>query len=110
MQRKLCTKNLYQSSTDLRWMIQNNNIKNCDITVRYIDSAQEIWGKDIDSLKDKTTRTKLNMVAGDTINITKELINLNKKCISQQICFSKWDTIFISLIHKIDFTGASNFP
>ena len=64
MVRQLYTKLLYPTNADFRWMIQNNHIKNCDVTVRDIDVTQGIWGKDIYALKGKNTRTKTNPVAG----------------------------------------------
>ena len=59
-------------------MIQKNHIKNCDVMVRYIDIAQEIWGKDVDALKFDTNQTKHNPVAGDIIKVLKELLELNR--------------------------------
>ena len=59
-------------------MIQNNHIKNRDVTVRDIDMSQDIWYKNLDSLKGKTTRIKPNPVVGNMIKITKELLKLNK--------------------------------
>ena len=43
--RKLCDKVLYPSNTDFKWLIKNNQIKNGKVSVRNIDTAQEIWGK-----------------------------------------------------------------
>ena len=54
--RQLYTKMLYPSNTGFIWMIKNNQISKCDAMVREIDVSQEIWGKDIDALKVKTTR------------------------------------------------------
>ena len=45
---------LYPSNTDFKWFIKNNQIKNCEVSVRNIDTAQEIWGKEIKSLKGNT--------------------------------------------------------
>ena len=59
-------------------MIQNNHIKNCDVTVRDIEISQDIWYKNIDSLKGKTTQIKPNPVVGVMIKISKELLKLNK--------------------------------
>ena len=62
---QLYTNILYPYNMDFRWMVQNNHIKKCGVMVRYIDISQEIWGKDIDGIKVKTTHTKPNPVAGD---------------------------------------------
>ena len=57
--RKLYGKILFPSTKYFRWMIQSNKIKNSEITVRYIDVAHEIWGKDISALKVKTVRYRI---------------------------------------------------
>ena len=76
-------------------MIQNNYINNCDVTVTYIDIVPEIWGRDIDTLKGKTTRTKPNPVEGHMIKITKDLLNLKKKVfLIVDLFFCEWDTIY----------------
>ena len=69
---KLYGKLLFPSTKDFRWMIQSNQIKNCEVTVRDIDVAHEIWGKDISALKVKTTRNKPTHVAGDLVKIARE--------------------------------------
>ena len=79
MAKQLYSNMLYPSNADFRWIIQNNNIKNCDIMVRDIDAEWEIWGKDIYALKGKATRTKTNPAARDIINILKQLIKIKNK-------------------------------
>ena len=76
--RKLYAKLLYPPSTDLKWLIKNNQIKNFEVSVRNINTAQEIWGKDISALKGKTVRDKPTTVALDCIKITKENNNIKK--------------------------------
>ena len=78
MARQLYAKLLYPPNTEFIWTIQNNHIKNCEVTFRYIEFSQEIWGNDIDALKGKTTHTKPNLVAGDMLNTPKDLIKLKK--------------------------------
>ena len=56
-ERKLYGKLLFPSTKDFRWMTQFNKIKNCEVTVRDIYVDHEIWGKDISSMKGKTTRS-----------------------------------------------------
>ena len=51
--RKLYGKLLFPYNKEFRWMIQSNQIKNCKVTVRDIDVAHEIWGKDISAPKEK---------------------------------------------------------
>ena len=76
--RKLYAKLLYPSNADFKWLITNNQIKNCEVSVRNIDTAQEIWGKDISTLKGKTVRGKPTLVASDSIKIPKDIANLKK--------------------------------
>ena len=67
--RKIYGKLLFPYTKDFRWVIQSNHIKNCEVTVRDIDVAHEIWGKAISELKRKTTSSKPTHVAGDLICI-----------------------------------------
>ena len=46
MARQIYAELLYPSNTDFICMILNNHIKNWNLMVRYIDVAQEIWGRD----------------------------------------------------------------
>ena len=46
--------------------------------VRYVDVANNIWGKDIYTIIGKTTRTKPNLVSGYMIKIPEELLKLSK--------------------------------
>ena len=48
------------------------------MTVQYIDIANEIWGKNIEAFKGKTTGKKPIHMSGDIIKIPKELIKLHK--------------------------------
>ena len=52
--RKLYTKLFYRSNADFKWLINNNQIKNCGVLVRNIDTTQEIWRKYSNALKGKT--------------------------------------------------------
>ena len=79
-----------------RWMIQNNHIKNCDATVRDIDISQDVWYKNIDSLKGKTTHIKPNPVVGDMIKIAKELLKLNKTLFLTVDVFKMGKNVFLN--------------
>ena len=104
--RKLYAKLLYMSNPDFKWSIKNNQIKNCEVSVWNIDTAQEIWGKDISVLKGKTVWGKPTMVASDRIKIPKEIANLKKTVfLTADILFVNGIPLFISLRRKIDFTG-----
>ena len=69
--RKMYAKLLYPSNVDFRWLIKNNEIKNCEVSVWNIDTAQEIRGKNISALKGKTILGKCTVVASECIKITK---------------------------------------
>jgi hypothetical protein len=50
---------------DFKWVIRSNEIKDCPITIQDIDVATKIWGKNIATLKGKTTRSKMHPVASE---------------------------------------------
>lgn len=56
--RNLYATLIHPSMKDYKWAIQSNQIKNCPVVTQDVDNAQKIWGKDIDALKGKTTRSK----------------------------------------------------
>ena len=96
--RKMYDKMLYLSHADLKWLIKNNQIKNCKVSVRNIDTAQEIWGKEISALKGKTVQGNPTVVALDRIKIPKEITNLKKKVfLTAEILFVNMIPFFISL-------------
>ena len=79
------------------------------MSVRNIDTAQEIWGKDISSLNGKTVRCKPTVVSWDRIKIPKEIANLKKTVfLTADIFFVNVIPFFIPLSRKIDFTGVSH--
>ena len=67
-------KMLYPSNADFKWLIKNIQIKNGEVSVWNIDTAQEIWGKDISDLKGKTVQGKPTLVASDCIRFPKRLL------------------------------------
>ena len=69
---QIYAKLLYHSNADFWWMVQNNHIKNCEVSVRNIDKEQYIWGKDIDALKGKTVRGKPKVVSADKSRFQKK--------------------------------------
>jgi hypothetical protein len=65
--RSLYSKLNYPSWKDFKWIIRSNQIKDCPVTVDHVDTALKIWGKNVAALKGKTTRTKPDPVARDTL-------------------------------------------
>ena len=59
-------------------MIHSNKIKNCPVTVEDVATASKIWGKNVDALKGKTTRSKPEVVIRDLVRVPKELMKLHK--------------------------------
>ena len=105
----LYSKMLYPSNADFKCLIKNNQIKNCEVSVWNIDTAQYIWGKDISALKGKTSRCKPTVVASDCIKIPKNIDNIKKTVFfTAEIFFVNIIPFFISLSRKIDFTGMSH--
>ena len=47
------------------------------MTVEYVDVALNIWGKNIAALKGKTTQSKPNTVARDSVEIPMNLLKLH---------------------------------
>ena len=55
-------------------LLRMNVIKKCPVTTEDVDIAEKIFGKDVLSLKSKSTRQKPKPVRADLIEIPKELI------------------------------------
>jgi hypothetical protein len=85
----------YPSMKDFRWVIWSNQIKECPMTIPYIDAATKIWDKNIAALKGKTTRSKTHPVARDYVKVPKELLKLHKEVFL---------TTYIFFVNKIPFS------
>ena len=86
IQRAQLARQLYHnigtpSLRDFKAVIRMNAISNCPITLEDIKIAEQIYGKDIASLKGKTTRTKPLPVIKDYIDIPKELIERHEEIV-----------------------------
>ena len=107
--RNLYAKLLYPLNAAYKWLIKNNQIKNCEVSVQNIDTTQEIWGKEISALKGKNVQSKPTLVTSDCIKIPKEIANLkNTVFLTAGIFFVNGIPLFISLSIKMDFTGVSH--
>ena len=62
------------SIRDFKAIIRMNAIQNCPVTSEDIEIAEQVFGKDIGSLKGKTVRSKPLPVIKDYVNIPKELM------------------------------------
>ena len=95
--RKLYAKMLYPSNADFKWLIKNNQINNCGVLVRNIDTDQEMWVKDISALKCNTVRGNPTVVASDCIKIPKDIANLKKTV------FLTADIFFFSTVYRSSY-------
>jgi hypothetical protein len=94
---------------DFKWVIQSNHIKDCPVTVQYIDVALNIWGKNIAALKGKTTRSKSIPVARDYVKVPMELMNLHEEVfLTTDIFFVNNIPFFLTLSRKICFTTVNH--
>ena len=79
------------------------------MTVQDIYVAIAIWGKDISSLKGKTTRKNTIPVAEDLIQVPKEIIKLHRYIImTADILFVNTVPFFLILNRKNFFTMVHN--
>ena len=89
----------YLSWNDFKWVIRSNQIKDCLVTVKDIDVALKIWGKNITALKGKTIRIKPIPVIKDFVKVPKELMKLHKEVfLTMDICYK---FMALSSGHKI---------
>jgi hypothetical protein len=99
----------YPSMKDFKWVIQSNQIKDCPVTVKYIDVDLKIWGKNIAALKGKTTQSKSIPVARDYVKVPMELMKLHKEVFLTTYIFVFNKTpFFLTLSRKNCFTAVNH--
>jgi hypothetical protein len=99
----------YPSMKDFKWVIQSNQIKDCPVTVQYIDVARKIWGKNIAALKGKTTRSNSIPAARDYVKVPMELMKVHKEVLlTTDIFFVNNIPFFLTLSRKICFTAVNH--
>jgi hypothetical protein len=107
--RSLYSKLNYPSWKDFKWIIWSNQIKDYSVTVKHIDTALKIWGKNVVALKGKTTRTKPDPVARDFVKVPVELLKLHKEAyITADLFFVNKILFFIMLSCKICFMAINH--
>ena len=62
---------------NLKTMIRQNIIQNFPVTVEEIEILDKIFGPDVSTLKERTTRQSPKVVVDDFIEIPRELIDNN---------------------------------
>ena len=75
---------------DLKNIITMNGIRDCDVTLEDIDTAEQIFGKDVASLKGKTVRQKVAPVVHNVVSIPPELMKIHHNI---ELCI---DTLFVN--------------
>ena len=68
----------YPSPRDFQKLISENMILNCPVTVEDVIRADKIYGRDIHSLKVKTTRTQPTQVITDYVKLPPSVLEKNK--------------------------------
>jgi hypothetical protein len=87
---------------DFKWIILSNQVKDCPVTVKHVDTALKIWDKNVMALKGKTTQTKPDPVARDFVKVPMELLKLHKEVyITANLFFVNKIPFFLMLSHKI---------
>ena len=73
-----------------KWILKSNQIRNCPVTTKDVEIAEDIWGPDLSYLKGKTTRSTPKPVVYDNIDVPKEIYEKHKDI---ELCM---DTIYIN--------------
>jgi hypothetical protein len=59
----------YPSITDLKWVVQSNQIKDCPVTAQDVNGALKIWGQRVALLKGKTVCRMPPVVVQDIVEV-----------------------------------------
>ena len=59
---------------NFKHILRQNLIKNCPVTLRDVEIAEDIYGPDIGTLKGRSTRKRPPVVTDDQVDIPNELI------------------------------------
>jgi hypothetical protein len=99
----------YPSMKDFKWVIRSNQIKDFPVTVQDIDVGLKIWGKNIATLKGKTTRRETIPVARDYVKVPLELMKLHQEVfLTTDIFFVNKNPFFLTLSRNITFTAINH--
>ena len=97
------------SITEFKWIIRSHQIKDSPVTVRDVDVAISIWGKNISKLKGTTTRSKSVPVTRDYVKVPKELLKLHREVfLTADIFFVNKIPFLLTLSRKICFTAVNH--
>jgi hypothetical protein len=106
--REIYTTLSYPSMKDFKWVIHSNQIKDCPVTVQYVDVAIKMWDKNIAVFKGKTTLSKTNPVVRYYVKVTMELLKLHKEVfLTTDIFFVNKIPFFLTFSSKICLTAVN---
>ena len=80
------------TTSNLKSMLRQNIIMNCPVTTKDVDNAEKIFGKDVSSLKGKSTRPRPTTVIDNYVDIPREIMENNANL---ELCM---DIMFINEI------------
>ena len=107
--RELLQKLCFPSTKDFKWAIASNQIQNCPVTLKDIELAQLIWGKDIATLKGKTVQSKAPRIREITLRIPREFLKHNKEVTLEiDIFFVNKICFFMTLSRGIYYTSVNH--
>jgi hypothetical protein len=66
------------SEKDFKDMVSSNMIRNCPVTLKDIDAANNIFGPNVASMKGKTVRSNQDPVLTEYVEVPKDVVALNK--------------------------------
>lgn len=64
---------------NLKFMVRQNLLQNFPVTIEDINNSEKIFGKDVSTLKGRSTRKRPIPFVDDCIDIPKEIIDNNQK-------------------------------
>jgi hypothetical protein len=101
----------YPSTKDSTNMVLSNMILNFPVTPSNIKATHKIFGPNIASLKEKTTRNTPEPVLTDYVDIPKEIMSLNKNVtVTADVMFLDGIRFFISVASKLKFATSEYVP
>ena len=78
---------MHPSVADCKMAVETNAIRNCPVTRRDIEVAEDIWGPALEPLKGKTTRKKQTKVKHDHVATPKLIQEKHKDIIASGDAF-----------------------
>ena len=85
-------------------MLRQNLIKNCDVTEKYITLTENMFWRDVPTLKGKSTRTKPRGVVDEEVEIPEEFVSKNRDLeLVMDIVYKKSEAILTTVERSVMF-------